>query len=219
MTLTRKMVLDAITVTDGGENYTSATVTVDGTTAAAVIEAGVITSILFAPVDGYDAAPDVTITGDGTGAEATASVVDSQMNTLRKLYIQDFYAAGPPPVYVSPYNLVQKKNFFTDETLQSFVDQVLLEEPKLLDSYVTYDGDFLPPRSFSPTVALYRLVRIKCWSFMLTNPDYLRSMHTGASSMDMVETTIKQMERQMKQDRQYATNSGNTPSSFSIERF
>lgn len=67
-------------VTDGGEDYTKATVTVSGgggtgATAAAVVTDGAVSSIIVDVAGfGYTATPAVTIEGDGTGAAATASV-------------------------------------------------------------------------------------------------------------------------------------------------
>lgn len=71
-----------VTVTDGGEDYTSATVTFSAppsggvqATGTANISGGVVTSITITnPGAGYLTAPTVTISGDGTGATATATI-------------------------------------------------------------------------------------------------------------------------------------------------
>lgn len=76
----KKGSLSTINVTAGGSGYTTATVTVDapvggGTTATAnaVIEGGAITAIQLSNVgEGYYGIPNVSISGDGTGATAVA---------------------------------------------------------------------------------------------------------------------------------------------------
>ncbi len=68
-----------ITVTDGGDGYTAATVSFDGgggegAEATAVIADGAITGITVTKGGfGYTSAPTVTITGDGADATATAT--------------------------------------------------------------------------------------------------------------------------------------------------
>lgn len=71
----------AIKVTDGGQDYTQATIEIDDTigsdaTAEAVIDVdGTIASIVITNVgSGYTSAPTVTITGDGGGAVAIAII-------------------------------------------------------------------------------------------------------------------------------------------------
>lgn len=75
--------IQSITVSSGGIGYTTATVTISGpdaigntftqATAVAVLSAGTITSITVTnPGTGYVTTPTVTITGNGTGASATA---------------------------------------------------------------------------------------------------------------------------------------------------
>lgn len=74
--------LEDVTVTDGGQDYTSATVTFSAppsggiqATGTANISGGVVTSITITnPGAGYLTAPTVTISGDGTGATATATI-------------------------------------------------------------------------------------------------------------------------------------------------
>ncbi|UMO77252.1 tail sheath protein [Stenotrophomonas maltophilia phage vB_SmaM_Ps15] len=75
--------VDAITVSDGGQNYTVApTVTLSApapggvqATATATVAAGVVTGITVVNKgSGYTSAPTVTISGDGTGATATATL-------------------------------------------------------------------------------------------------------------------------------------------------
>lgn len=71
-----------VTVSAGGQDYTTASVTfapapAGGTTAqgTATIAAGVVTAIVVTSAgSGYTTAPTVTITGDGTGATATAAL-------------------------------------------------------------------------------------------------------------------------------------------------
>jgi len=77
----RNDVITDINVTDGGQDYTTATVTItdpngSGTTADAVIEGGVITGIVIDNFGHGYTNPTITITGDGTGAEATAVIKD-----------------------------------------------------------------------------------------------------------------------------------------------
>lgn len=74
--------VEDVTVTDGGADYTSATVTFSapgagGTQATGTVQlaGGEVVGITVTnPGSGYTAAPTVTITGNGTGATATASL-------------------------------------------------------------------------------------------------------------------------------------------------
>lgn len=72
--------VSSVTVSDGGENYTTATVAFSApasggvqATGTVTIVAGEVTGIVITnPGSGYTAAPTATITGDGTGADVTA---------------------------------------------------------------------------------------------------------------------------------------------------
>lgn len=76
--------VSSFVITNGGSNYTTATVTISGgggigAIATATIANGAITSINLVNVIGsagfgYTQAPTVTIIGDGTGATATATI-------------------------------------------------------------------------------------------------------------------------------------------------
>lgn len=91
----KKRSISTINVTDGGSGYTTATVSItappSGTsaTASAIIEGGVITSIQLSVIGtGYDEAPTVTITGDGSGATAVAILAPKDghgANVLKEL--------------------------------------------------------------------------------------------------------------------------------------
>lgn len=84
----------SISVTGGGSGYTTATVTVSvpditpfgftpsiQATATATIDAGVIISITMTEIGAGYSSATVLITGDGTGATATATVVGGSQNT------------------------------------------------------------------------------------------------------------------------------------------
>lgn len=91
----KKNSISTIVVDNGGTGYTNATVTIDdpvsGTTATAdaIINGGVITSIQLSAVgQGYTSVPNVTITGDGSGATATAVLAPKDghgANVLKEL--------------------------------------------------------------------------------------------------------------------------------------
>ena len=74
--------VDAVTVTAGGSNYTSATVTFSAPSAGGTTATGTVTVVGDAvtaitvtnPGSGYLATPTVTISGDGTGATATVTL-------------------------------------------------------------------------------------------------------------------------------------------------
>lgn len=77
--------VSSATVTAGGSGYTTATVTISApdamgngfttATATATLLAGVVTALVITnPGSGYVNIPSVTITGDGTGASATAAL-------------------------------------------------------------------------------------------------------------------------------------------------
>ena len=81
LTASRPQGVLSIEVTGQGSGYTNATVALSntgtGAAAEAVIEGGKITAItVTATGSGYTRAPVITITGDGTGAAATATVDD-----------------------------------------------------------------------------------------------------------------------------------------------
>lgn len=88
----------AIEMSNYGENYTHAEVTItgDGTGAAALAEVsgGRVASIsIYDAGEGYSEAPTVTITGDGTGAVATATIstnIDKQSRTGNNNSFDDF---------------------------------------------------------------------------------------------------------------------------------
>lgn len=221
ITLTLKKTLSAIRVTVGGTGYTTAAASTTGNAVLGelVLLSGAVVIIpIIDPGDSYASAPAITITGDGSNAKATAVVKDGDMNMIRKIYVQDYYESGDPIVAVSPYNRVAKAQFYDDATLQMFADQVFDEEPKLFRSYVTQDGATVPALSFDPTIALYRLIRIKAWQNMLTNRDYLAAMYSGAGGIEVIDRLVTQMTRMMKQDRSYATNTGGFPNSCELER-
>lgn len=91
----KKQSISTIKVSAGGSGYTNATVTIDaptaGTTAtaSAIINGGVITSIQLSVVgEGYDTIPNVSISGDGTGATAVAVLAPKDghgSNVLKEL--------------------------------------------------------------------------------------------------------------------------------------
>lgn len=94
----KPMSISNIKVTNGGSGYTNATVTIDaptsGTTATAtpVIQGGVITSIQLTIIgEGYDSVPNVTISGDGSGGTATATLAPKDghgSNVIKELNAQ-----------------------------------------------------------------------------------------------------------------------------------
>lgn len=74
--------VDTITITNGGSGYTSATVSFSGgnpvspATATATVVGDAVDSITITdPGVGYESAPTVTITGDGSNATATATIL------------------------------------------------------------------------------------------------------------------------------------------------
>lgn len=90
-----------VTIDNGGSGYTNATVTVSGGSPveAAEIEAtvaGGAVSILNITNKGrgYTSAPSVTISGDGTGASATAELVDPPAGTLAAWHTNRMFMAG-----------------------------------------------------------------------------------------------------------------------------
>lgn len=102
--------VDAISVTAGGSNYTSAPSVTIGTsnngvtaTAIATIANGAVSSIsITSEGTGYTAAPTVTFSGGGgTGATATATVstADTVIKVLKKLVIGNPIASGNIYVY------------------------------------------------------------------------------------------------------------------------
>jgi hypothetical protein len=221
ITLTRGKVLDAISMDAGGSGYTYATATTTGNAVLGIspTASGAVTGVpIIDPGDSYATAPEIAFDGDGSLADATATVKDGDINIIRKIYVQDYYESGATIIAASPYNRVQKAQFYDDATLQMFADQVFDEEPKLFQAYVTQDGATVPALSYDPTIALYRLVRIKAWQNMLTNRDYLAAMYSGAGGIEVIDRLIAQMTRQMKQDRSYATNTGGFPNSCELER-
>lgn len=77
----------SVAISDAGENYTYADVTLTGdgagATAVAEIVAGEITEIIVTNKGtGYTTAPTVTITGDGAGATATATLGNAEFTTV-----------------------------------------------------------------------------------------------------------------------------------------
>ncbi len=91
----KKQSISTINVTDGGTGYTAATVTIDAppagstATASAIINGGVITSIQLSVVgEGYVDIPNVSISGDGSGATAVAVLAPKDghgANVLKEL--------------------------------------------------------------------------------------------------------------------------------------
>ena len=94
--------ITAITVTNGGSGYTSATVTISApeaaggiqATATATVSGGVVTGITITnPGSGYTAAT-VTITGEGTLATATATVTQGGVKINNETMYLTTYDAG-----------------------------------------------------------------------------------------------------------------------------
>lgn len=82
----------AVTITNGGTNYTTATVTFSAptvgitATGTATITDGSITGITITnPGNGYTSAPGITITGDGSLADADATIASNNQLTLSVL--------------------------------------------------------------------------------------------------------------------------------------
>lgn len=226
ITLTRKSVVAAITPTAPGAGYTQALTTIaltgNATGHPVVALDGTITSyVIDLPGDNYDIAPGVTVTGDGTGATATASITDGSLYILRKQFLQDFYDGTTSPITaLSPYNLVARANFFSDTALQSYCDQVCLEEADLLLPYSQPGStNVYPANALDPATALYKLIRIRAWQLALTNAAYLKAIFSGGTTQDVVQTTINQMQAQMRKDRIYATRATSlSPGGFELQR-
>lgn len=80
--------VSSVIVTIGGSGYTTASISFTGgggqyAMAQAIIVSGVITQIIMIPGSGgfnYTSAPTVVITGDGTGASATATISPIQVS-------------------------------------------------------------------------------------------------------------------------------------------
>jgi hypothetical protein len=83
-----------VTVTDPGAGYTAATATVGAGNAdlAATVAGGGVTAVIAAAPNyfgsGYGVAPGVTITGDGVGATATASLAPSPFRRVAQAVIE-----------------------------------------------------------------------------------------------------------------------------------
>ena len=100
-------IVRTITITNGGTGYTTATVTISapdvqpfggvaGTqaTATATINAGVITAITITNAGTLYSSATVTITGDGSGATATATVVAGSANTAVGVFALQYNETG-----------------------------------------------------------------------------------------------------------------------------
>lgn len=91
----KKTSISTIVIDNGGTGYTNATVTIDAptsgvtATADAILDNGEIVGINLSSVgEGYETAPTVTITGDGSGAIATAVLAPKDghgANVLKEL--------------------------------------------------------------------------------------------------------------------------------------
>jgi hypothetical protein len=93
----------AIVITDGGENYTAATVTigapddpsgVQATATATVVGDSVDAITITNPGSGYTSAPTVTIAGDGSGATATATIVTAGVLIKNQDHWENNFANG-----------------------------------------------------------------------------------------------------------------------------
>jgi hypothetical protein len=144
-------------------------------------------------------------------------LTSAQLTTLRQSWIYDFFDSSSL-TYGSTYNRTKRTHFFTDAQLQLFYDQVLLEEPKLLAEYIDLDGNEQAPEAKDPTSALYRLIRIKAWTLMLTHPEYVSSMKGAGISPEAAAIAMSTMEKQIEKDRLNIVNHGQRPRSVRLQR-
>ena len=133
----RPVGVNAVTMTEQGQGYTTATVTFSGggatvqATGTATIVGGAVTGIQIGLTGiGYTSAPTVTITGDGQGATATAVVgasanpvaqaLLSQANSLRAHCVIDGPSTNDADALAARGDFSSRRVFFVDPWVSGF---------------------------------------------------------------------------------------------------
>lgn len=143
-----------------------------------------------------------------------------QLYTLRRSWIYDYYDGSTnPPSYESDFNLVTKNQFFSDPDLQAVYLSVIAENPKLYLEYTDNTGATQSPLTVDPVNAFYHEMRKKCWQRQLVSTRFIKAMHNGGTSDDIVNRVLDNMKDAIRQDVMYRINTGQFPQALILQRY